>query len=184
MRNFFVLPALALVVACADTNPVQPVAELNQLNPLNAPNAAVKTPVSFSMAVSEFGEIFMKDLGRSGRGMIRDFHLTFDVTGDLVGTAQMILNANWDADMWLWTGEEGRGTAWGVLTIDNNGEIWEGNLTGEFVLPAGSETGNGQLLSKINLHGPNGQKLKAVCDETSPDSEVVACTGEILSPWD
>jgi len=182
MRKLFVFPALALLVACSDTNPVGPLAELDQLNPLNAPNAAVKAPVSFTMAVTVFGDAFMRDLGQSGRGLFRDFQLTFDVTGDLVGTAQMTLNGNWDADMWLWTGEEGRGSAWGVLTIDNGGEIWEGNLTGEFVLPAGSETGNGQLFSKVNLHGPDGQKLKAVCDETSPDSEVVACTGEILNP--
>jgi hypothetical protein len=182
MRRLFVLPTLALLAACSDTNPVQPAAELDQMIVLNAPNAAVKAPVSFSMAVSEFGGLFMKGLGQSGRGMIRDFHLTFDVTGDLVGTAQMILNANWDADMWSLTGEEGGGRAWGVLTIDNGGEIWEGNLTGEFVLPAGSVTGNGQLLSTINLHGPDGQKLKADCDETAPESEVLACTGEILSP--
>lgn len=184
MRRPFVFPALALVVACSDTNPVQPVLEPDQLTPLNAPNAAAKAPVSFSMAVSamDFENIVMRDDGKSGRGVIREFHLTLDVTGDLVGTAQMTLNANWDADLWLFTGEAGRGSAWGVLTIDNGGEIWEGNLAGQQVLPAGSLTGNSQLLSRINLHGPDGQKLKAVCNETSPESEVIACTGEILSP--
>jgi len=181
MRKLFVFPALALVVACSDTNPVQPAAEVDPLNSLNTLNAAAKASVSFSMEVRVFGDAMFKDLGQSGRGMIRDYHLTFDVTGDLVGTAEMVLNSNWDADMWWATGA-GRGSTWGVLTIDNGGEIWEGIITGEFVLFADSETGNPQLFSKINLHGPDGQKLKAVCDETSPDSEVVACTGEIHSP--
>lgn len=182
MRLLLVFPALAMALACSDSSPTQPTAHPDDLKAFDAPNAAVKTPVSFSMEVAVFGDAMFKDVGQSGRGMIRDYHLTFDVTGDLVGTAQMILNSNWDADMWWWTGEEGRGSTWGVLTIDNGGEIWKGNLTGQFVLPAGSQTGNPQLFSRINLHGPDGQKLKAVCDETSPDSEVVACTGEILGP--
>lgn len=181
MRRLLVLPILALALACSDTNPVQPAAELGQLSPLNAPNAAVKAPVSFFMEVTVFGDLFFKDLGRSGRGMIRDYHLTFDVTGDLVGTAQMILNSNWDADLWWGTGP-GRGSTWGVLAIDNGGEIWEGNITGEFVLFPDIDPWNPQLFSKINLHGPDGRKLKAVCDETSPVSEIVACTGEILRP--
>ena len=179
MLMFF--PVFVLALACSDTGLTQPSADPVDLRALHAPKAAVKTQVSFSMEVSVFGDAMFKDLGQSGRGMIRDYYLTFDVTGDLVGTAQMILNSNWDADMWSATAP-GRGSTWGVLTIDNGGEIWEGNITGEFVLLPDLHPWNPQLFSKINLHGPDGQKLKAVCDETSPESEILACTGEILSP--
>jgi hypothetical protein len=181
MRKLMIFPALAIVLACADTNPMQPSTELDRLNSVNAPKPAVKASVSFFMEVSVFGDAMFKDLGQSGRGMIRDYHLTFDVTGDLVGTAHMVLNSNWDADIWWATGP-GRGSTWGALTIDNGGEIWEGKITGEFVLFPDLHPWNPQLFSKINLHGPDGRKLKAACDETSPESEVVACTGEVLSP--
>ena len=56
------------------------------------------------------------------------------------------------------------------------------NLTGEFVFDPDLHPWNAQLFSKVNLHGPDQQKLNAVCDETTPESEVVLCTGQILAP--
>ena len=178
----FLLLSSALVLACSDTvTQPEPMNSLAEMQTLYAPQRALRTTVVFSMAVTEFGDVFVKDLGRSGRGMIRDYHLTFEVTGDLEGTARMLLNSNWDAELWWATGP-GRGSTWGVVSIMTGDETWEGNLTGEFALFPDISDWNPQLFSKINLHGSDGKKLKAVCDETSPESEVIACTGEILSP--
>ena len=97
-----------------------------------------------------------------------------------VASTMAVTGANFDKGSWWGTGP-GKARTWGVVTINAVDGSWEGNLTGVFIFdPAQSEI-NAQLFSRINLHGPEGQKLKAVCDETSAESEVLACTGEILS---
>ncbi len=143
--------------------------------------AATTTDVTFTMAVTEFGSLMAKDAGHSGRGMMRDYHLTFDVQGDVEGTAHMVLNANFDANFWWYTGPGVAPTS-GTLAISTAEGIWAGNLTGEFVYDPEVNPMAEQLFSRITLHGPDGQQLKAQCDETSPESEVVACIGEILDP--
>ena len=174
--RLFVILALLGVTACTDIT--QP--QMDQ-EPLFAMNGAAKTDVTFTMIVTGFGDAYFADPGKSGRGKIRDYHVFFDVEGDVEGTAAMVLNSNWDEAAWWATGP-GRGSTWGVLTIMTDGGTWEGNLTAEFVFDPAQSDWNAQLFSRINLHGPNGQKLKAECDETSAESEVLACSGEILSP--
>ena len=184
MRPTRILPLVALLVVAACTDIVQPRLDeqptLDQ-QPLLSVSAATTTDVAFTMAVTEFGSYSLREAGRSGRGMIRDYHLSFDVEGDLEGTAQMVLNANFDADFWWYTGP-GVAPTWGTLAIFTADGAWEGNLTGEFVYDPAVNPLAEQLFSKVNLHGPDGAKLKAQCDETSPESEVVACTGQILRP--
>ncbi len=178
MRTVRLLPILALLGAVACTDVMQP--QMDE-QPLFAVNAAAKTDVTFTMAVTGFGDAYFADPGRSGRGKIRNYQIFFEVAGDLEGTAEMVLNSNWDKAAWWATGP-GRGSTWGVLSIMTDGGTWEGNLTAEFVFDPTQSDWNAQLFSTINLHGPDGRKLKAACDETSAESEVLACTGEILSP--
>jgi len=178
MRTARLLPVLALLCAAGCTDVTQPQVEEGALF---AMNAASRTGVAFTMAVTDFGGIFWKDLGRSGRAMVRDYEIFFKVSGDVTGTATIVLNANFDEGSWWGTGP-GRATAWGAVSIETAGGDWEGNLTGEFVFDPAQSDWNAQLFSRVNLHGPGGQKLKAVCDETSAESEVLACTGQILSP--
>lgn len=178
MRRIRFLPALALVAATACTDITSPQPELQ---PQFAMNGAARTEVAFTMAVTGFGGFYSKDLGLSGRAMLRDYEIFFDVAGDLEGTSEVVLNANFDEGSW-WGTEPGKARAWGVVTIEADGDTWEGNITGVFVFDPAQSDWNAQLLSKINLHGPDGKKLKAVCDETSAESEILACEGEILDP--
>lgn len=179
MRPIRLLPLVALLVAAACADTVQP--RLDEQPLFSSVSAATTTGVAFTMAVTEFGSLSIREAGRSGRGMIRDFHLTFDVQGDIEGTAQMVLNANYPADFWSYTGP-GVAPTWGTVAISTADGTWAGNLTGVFVYDPAVYATNEQLFSKVTLHGPDGQKLKAQCDETSPESEVVACIGEILDP--
>lgn len=179
MRPIRLLPLVTLLVAAACADTVQP--RLDEQPLFSSVNAATTTDVAFTMAVTEFGSLSAKDAGRSGRGMIRNYHLTFDVQGDLEGTAQMVLNANVDANFWWYAGP-GVAPTWGTLAVSTADGTWEGNLTGEFVYDPAVNPMAEQLFSKVTLHGPDGQTLRAQCDETSPESEVVACTGEILDP--
>jgi hypothetical protein len=178
MRTARLLPILAVfgALACTDTMQPQP-----EPDPLFGMNGSAKTNVAFDMAATTFGNIFWKELGRSGRVMVRDYEVFFEVTGDVVGSAAMILNANCDEGTWWATGP-GRASAWGVVSIETAAGVWEGNLTGEYIFDPAQSDWNAQFFSKINLHGPDGQKLKAVCDETSAESEILGCVGEILSP--
>ncbi len=95
------------------------------------------------------------------------------VAGDLVGTADLLLKAQVD-------GPGGSGPVSGTLAIHTAAGEWQGNLAGYFV-GAGPGVGS-QLFSRVNLHGPDGAKLAAECDETSAPSEFLVCTGEILRP--
>jgi len=178
MRMVRLLPILVLLGAAACTDVTQP--QMDE-EPLFSKNGATKVEVVFTMAVTDFGGFFWKDLGRSGRGMVRDYEIYFLVEGDVEGTAEVVLNANFDEGSWLLT-EPGRATAWGAVSIQTADGVWEGNLTGEFLFDPAQHDWNAQLFSKINLHGPDGKKLKAVCDETSAESEILACSGTILSP--
>jgi len=178
MRRIRLLPALALVAlaSCADITSPQ-----TDLLPQFAMNGATRTEVAFTMTVTDFGGFYAKDLGLSGRAMLRDYEIYFDVAGDVEGTSEVVLNANFDEGSW-WGTEPGKARAWGVVTINTADGTWEGNITGVFVFDPAQSDWNAQLFSRINLHGPDGQKLKAVCDETSAESEVLACDGEILDP--
>lgn len=178
MRWARLIPILTLAAAsgCSDITDPQ-----LQQEPQFAMNAAVKTPVTFAMELTGGGELSWKDLGQSGRAFNRDFPLYFRVTGGIEGTAVMMVNANWDEGSW-WGTEPGWARTWGTVAINVSGEIWEGNFTGIFDFDPAESILSAQLFSRINLHGPDGQKLKAVCDETSAESEVLACDGEILDP--
>jgi hypothetical protein len=178
MRPIRLLPVLALLLGAACTDAMQPSMDEE---PLFAKQGAEKLDVEFTMAVTDFGGMFMKDLGSSGRGMLRDYEIFFDVAGDVEGTAEVVLNANWDEGSW-WGTEAGKARAWGDVTVNAGDGVWMGNLTGVFIFDPAQSTWNAQLFSRINLHGPDGKKLKAVCDETSAESEVLACNGEILLP--
>lgn len=182
MRRVFSLALpLFLALACYDGSPFEPTEELPVISAVYALNTAVKTEVTFTVAVTEFVSGDFLDAGKSGRGKMRDFHLTFEVTGDVEGVAQLVLNSNWDAPSWWATGP-GRASAWGELSVMTDNGTWTGNLTGEFVFDPDLHPWNAQLFSKVNLHGPDQQKLKAICDETTPESEVMLCTGQILAP--
>ncbi|MGW8265572.1 MAG: hypothetical protein ACWGSQ_04340 [Longimicrobiales bacterium] len=178
MRTVRLLSIMALLGAAACTDVTQP--KLDE-GALFAMNGAARTNVVFTMAVTDFGGIFWKDLGRSSRAMVRDDEIFFEVSGDVVGTATILLNANCDEGTWWGTGP-GRASAWGAVSIETAAGVWEGNLTGEFIFDPAQSDWNAQLFSKVNLHGPDGQKLKAVCNETSAESEVLACSGVILGP--
>lgn len=102
MRPIRLLPLVALLVAAACADTVQP--RLDEQPLFSSVNAATTMDVAFTMAVTEFGSLGMGEAGRSGRGMIRNFHLTLDAWGDLEETAQMVLNANYPADFRSYTG--------------------------------------------------------------------------------
>ena len=93
----------------------------------------------------------------------------------------MVLNANADENFW-WLLGPGIAQVWGTLAITTDDGVWEGNFTGDFVFDPELSEWNPQLFSSVNLHGPDGRKLKAECDETSAESEIVACVGTIHSP--
>ena len=179
MRPIRMLPLLALILGAACTDVLQP--PMDQ-EPLVAMKAAGKLDVAFTMTVADFGGFYWKELGQSGRVMLRDYELFFDVAGDVEGTAEMVLNGNFDEESWYGGEVPGKARVWGEVTVYAADGTWTGNLTGLFILDPAQSTWNPQLFSKINLHGPDGQKLKAVCDETTAESEVVACAGEVLSP--
>jgi len=179
MRPIRLISILALTLGAACTDTMQPTMDEA---PLFAIKGAARLDVAFTMTVADFGGFNWKELGQSGRVMLRDYELYFDVTGDVEGTAEIVLNGNFDEESWYGGEVPGKARVWGDVTVDAADGIWTGNLTGIFILDPAQSTWNAQLFSKINLHGPEGKKLKAVCDETSAESEVLACTGEILSP--
>jgi hypothetical protein len=169
---------LAVLVAFGCTDVTEP--EMTPDSPV-ANRAAVRVEANFTMTVTGFGDYFIKEMGKSGRGLVRDYQVLFDASGDLVGSGELILNANYDPPSWWLTGP-GVAPTWGTVTFSTDDGVWAGNLTGEFVFDPALHPWNPQLFSKVNLHGPDGAKFKGVCDETSPESEVLACSGEILSP--
>lgn len=86
--------AVAAAVGCADvTEPELPLAPDSPL----AMQGASRAGVEFTLAVTGFGSWCDRELGRSGRGLIRDYEIFADVEGDMEGTAVMILNMNFDA---------------------------------------------------------------------------------------
>ena len=105
---------------------------------------------------------------------LRDVQLTGPVSGDLTGQANMSLNANLD-------GFIGSGPAWGTVSVvSTTGDVWEGSFTGKF--QSGLPALGIQLFASVVLRGPEQQKLKVECDETTATSETLVCTGEVLRP--
>jgi hypothetical protein len=103
-----------------------------------------------------------------GNWHLRDVTLSGPVSGELAGTADVVLNA--DMDEFL-----GSGPAWGTMRIvTSGGDVWAGNLQGHF--ENGAPNGI-QLFSSVVLHGANGQLIRAECDETTVTSETLDCTG-------
>jgi len=66
MKKTRLLPVFA-ILAAACTDVMQPQMEEE---PLFAMNGAARTNVVFTMAVTDFGGIFLKDLGRSGARLL------------------------------------------------------------------------------------------------------------------
>jgi hypothetical protein len=144
---------------------------LTNVNEVSPDYSATRTAVKFTI-----GPLVITGLTTKfpdGRLHFRDIMLSGPVSGDLVGTARLTLNANLDSP-------GGSGPAWGKVTIVTSAGEWQGNLVGTF---DGSAPGPGiQLFSRIVLQGPGGQKLRADCNETSATSETLVCRGEILNP--
>jgi hypothetical protein len=129
-----------------------------------------RTPQTFTVGPLALGGI--EFLVPGGNLHIRDALLSGPVTGEMVGTADITLNADLDG--------LGNGPAFGKVTITTSGGVWEGSLTGHFQgdLPTGI-----LLTSRVTLHGPGQQLLKAECDEIPPsDSETLACSGVSADP--
>jgi hypothetical protein len=152
-------------VGCTDYNSPTNLDELPQSY------SATRTAVEFTI-----GRLTLLGLNPAfpdGRLHLRDVRLSGPVSGDLTGTAQLVLNANLDSP-------GGSGPAWGTVAITTSTGEWHGNLVGTFL--AGDPGPPIQLFSRVVLHGPAGQKLMAECNETSSTSETLVCSGEILNP--
>jgi hypothetical protein len=129
-----------------------------------------RTPQTFTVGPLALGGI--EFLVPGGNLHIRDALLSGPVAGDISGTAEITLNANLDG--------LGNGPAFGKVTITTADGEWQGSLTGHFQgdLPTGI-----LLTSRVTLHGPGQQLLKAECDEIPPsDSETLACSGVNADP--
>lgn len=142
MKTLRLLPVLALFAICGCTDTVQP--QMDEI-PLFARNSAAKVEVAFTMEVSGAGGAYIKDLGQSGRVMVRDYELFFDVAGYLEGTAEMVLNANFDEASWLGTGL-GRASVFGDLSILTGAGTWEG-------LPGALQVETREEGARIDLQG-------------------------------
>jgi hypothetical protein len=137
------------------------------------------TDVAFSATVTEVGftvgPFTLTAISRitpDGRFHLRDVGLNGPVSGDLAGTANVVLQANLDQP-------GGSGPAWGTMTItEADGTVWQGGLTGSFL---GFGPGQIQLFSDVVLHGPDQQVVTAACNETTATSETLICSGELLS---
>jgi hypothetical protein len=136
-----------------------------------AGEAATRSPTQFTI-----GPLAITGIDQSfpdGNWHLRNVELSGPVTGGITGTASLSLKANLDQFL-------GSGPASGsVRIVTSTGDVFEGILTGHF--QNGAPNGI-QLFSSVVLHGPNGETLKAECNETSVTSETLACTGEMLSP--
>jgi hypothetical protein len=164
--------SIGIVLALTSVGCGEGLVESNHVNG-SASFEATRTAVDFTVGpLTTTGiSFFFPD----GRFHLRDVMLTGPVSGDLVGTTNITLNANLDQF-------GGSGPAWGTVTIvTTNGDVWQGALTGSFQGdgPAGGPAI--QLFSQVVLHGPDQQLLKAECDETSATSETLNCSGEILT---
>lgn len=135
--------------------------------------SATTTPVAFTVGRLTLNA--MSVLRPDGRFHLRDVALSGPVSGDVTGTAQVTLEANLDKP-------GGSGPAWGTMTIvTTGGDVWQGALVGNF---QGYGPGAIQLSSRVVLNGPEQQSLRAECNETTPTSETLVCSGEILTVHD
>ena len=165
----FLVLAVTLV-SCTEGSPTAP------------PNTLQRTPggASLEAAQSEtdftIGPLALLAITRQfpdGRVHLRDLTLSGPVTGELTGTASLVLNANLDAP-------GGTGPAWGEITITTAEGDWHGTVVGNF--ESARPAPGIQLFSRVILHGPDGQKLTAECNETTATSETLVCSGVTLSP--
>ena len=157
----------ALALACADRAPTAP-RGAPEASPLAF--SVVRTSVAFTVGPLDLSGIDFKFPGPNTH--FRNALLSGPVTGDLTGTASLILNADLDGS---WSGP-----AFGTMSIVTPDGTWQGTLTGHFLgeLPVGI-----LLTSQVVLHGPGQQLLTAECDEIPPpSSETLACSGETKDP--
>ncbi len=106
--------------------------------------------------------------GNSGRLHIKNYLYSGPVFGDLGdGDAVLVANVRFNASF--------SGPANGTVEITTPSGVWSGNYTGELI-------GLQSFLYNVVLHGPMQQKVHATCTETTPNSEILTCSGEVLSP--
>ena len=150
--------------------------------PTASTNAAQRGPGAASLEATQsetdfvIGPLALIAITRhfpDGHVHLRDLTLSGPVTGDISGTASLVLNANLDAP-------GGSGPAWGEITITTAEGVWHGTVVGNF--QSARPAPGIQLFSRVILHGPDGQKLTADCNETSATSETLVCSGVTLAP--
>ena len=163
--------AVAVAVASCTDAPLTTPSHIAPLSPGNPSLEAVQSETDF--IIGPLALIAITRQFPDGRVNLRDLTLTGPVSGDLSGTASLVLNANLDAP-------GGSGPAWGEITVVTAAGVWHGTVVGNF--QSARPAPGIQLFSRVILHGPEGQKLTAVCNETSATSETLVCSGEILSP--
>ena len=169
MNKTRLFPILALLGALACADVTQP--ELQELPPI-ARGAALRSVMAFDVGVLEwvqFDRMWFPDGRLHADGM-----LLGPVTGDIEGSAALSLNARLDEK--AWAEDEKVGVANGSLSISTAAGMWTGPVVGTFI--------GEQFFAKVLLHGPGRMTFRGDCDETSPASEILACTGEVLSPRD
>jgi hypothetical protein len=84
----------------------------------------------------------------------------------------LVINANLSAFIFA---PGAAGPAWGTVEITTAGGVWSGRFSGEFV-------GQQGFTNNLVLHGPAQQQIHATCYETTPISEILECSGELLRP--
>jgi hypothetical protein len=160
---------VGIVLALTNVGCGEGLVESNDVNG-SASFEATRTAIEFTVGRLTLNGIQV--LRPDGRFHLRDVMLSGPASGDVVGTVNVTLNANLDRP-------GGSGPAWGTMTIvTTNGDVWQGALTGSF---QGFGPGAIQLFSHVVLNGPDQQLLKAACNETTPTSETLVCSGEILT---
>jgi hypothetical protein len=163
--------ALLAFVACGESI-TQPQMEADPPPLLGSvANAATTTLVDFTMGpfvLTALGDT--KFPGTSGRLHIKDWLYLGPVSGDLGdGNAVLVTSVRFNGSF--------SGPANGTLEITTPSGVWSGGFTAELI-------GLQSFLSNVVLHGPMQQKVHATCSETTPNSEILTCSGEVLSPHD
>jgi hypothetical protein len=171
MKRSVALVALAVSIASCTEGRLTTPTPVTPLSPASSSLDVARSGTDF--VVGPLALVAITRQFPDGRVNLRDLTLTGPVSGDLTGTASLTLNANLDAP-------GGSGPAWGEITIVTASGEWHGTVVGSF---SSARPAPGiQLFSRVILHGPDGQKLTAECNETSATSEILVCSGETLAP--